>query len=101
VRGRQISGIGGSIDFVEGALHSPGGLRIIALPSATPDGKVSRIVPELNDGSTVTITGALVQVVVTEHGVAWLEGRSTRERAQALVQIAAPQHREALMVKIP
>jgi acyl-CoA hydrolase len=97
VRGRQISGIGGSIDFVEAATHSVGGLRIIALPSTTPDGTRSRIVARLDASATVTIPSALVDVVVTEHGVARLEGRSTRERAEALAAIAAPQHRDALL----
>jgi len=97
VRGRQISGIGGSIDFVEGATHSPGGVRIIALPSTTPDGSISRIVPRLGEASTVTVPAALVEIVVTEHGVARLEGRSTRERAEALAAIAAPQHRDTLL----
>jgi 4-hydroxybutyrate CoA-transferase len=97
VRGRQISGIGGSIDFTEAATQSPGGMRIIALPSTTSDGKVSRIVPRLGESSAVTIPGALVELVVTEHGVARLEGRSTRERAEALAAIAAPQHREQLL----
>jgi len=97
VRGRQISGIGGSIDFFETATHSEGGLRIIALPSTTPDGRISRIVARLGESSAVTMPGSLVQIVVTEHGVAHLEGRSTRERAEALAAIAAPQHRDALI----
>jgi 4-hydroxybutyrate CoA-transferase len=101
IRGRQISGIGGSIDFIEGATHSPGGVRIIALPSATPDGKISRIVPRLGESSAVTIPSALVQIVVTEHGVARLEGRSTRERAEALAAIAAPQYQEQLLAAVP
>jgi 4-hydroxybutyrate CoA-transferase len=100
LKGRQISGIGGSIDFVESATHSAGGLRIIALPSTTPNGKISRIVPRLGESSIVTLSGAQVQIVVTEHGAARLEGASTRERAEALVGIAAPQHREELLAAL-
>jgi acyl-CoA hydrolase len=97
VRGRQISGLGGSIDFVEAATHSNGGLRVIALPSTTTDGSTSRVVPRLGEASGVTLPAALVDVVVTEHGMARLEGLSTRERAEALVAVAAPQHRDGLL----
>jgi 4-hydroxybutyrate CoA-transferase len=86
VRGRQISGVGGSIDFVEGAAHSAGGLRIIALPSTTPDGTISRIVSRLGQDSVVTIASASVDVVVTEHGVAASRGQvreSARSRSPA------------------
>jgi acyl-CoA hydrolase len=97
VRGRQIAGVGGSIDFAEAASHAAGGLRIIALPSATPDGTTSRIVPRLGDGVPVSLPRAMVDVVVTEHGAARLAGLSMRERAEALAGIAAPQHRAAVM----
>ncbi len=96
IGGRQISGIGGSIDFVEAATYSREGLRIIALPSTAANGSASRIVPRLGERSTVTIPGALVDVVVTEHGVARLEGKSVQERAEALISIAAPEHRDQL-----
>jgi 4-hydroxybutyrate CoA-transferase len=96
MRGRQIAGIGGSIDFTEAATSSAGGVRVIALPSTTADGKVSRIVASIAPPSVVSIPGSLVEYVVTEHGVARLEGRSTRERAEALIAIAAPDHRDAL-----
>jgi acyl-CoA hydrolase len=97
VRGRQISGIGGSLDFFEGASHSRGGMRVIALPATSSDGAISRIVPRLGEGSTVTIPSSLVDVVVTEHGVAHLEGMSTKERATALAAIAAPECRDELL----
>lgn len=97
VRGRQIAGVGGSIDFVEAATHAAGGLRVIALPSTTPDGAISRIVPHLAAGVPVSVPRAMVDVVVTEHGVARLGGLSMRERAEALASIAAPQHREAVV----
>lgn len=96
VAGRQIAGIGGSIDFVEAATHSAGGLRIIALPSTTRNAERSRIVPRLDANATVTIARGMVDIVVTEHGVARLEGKTIRQRAEALVDIAAPRHRQAL-----
>ncbi len=96
VGGQQISGIGGCVDFVEAATHSVGGVRVIALPSTTRDGQDSRIVPYLDANATVTIPRGMVDVVVTEHGVAHLEGKTLRQRAEALVEVAAPQHRQAL-----
>lgn len=96
VRGHQVSGVGGSIDFVEGAYGSDGGLRILALSSTTRDGRHSRIVPILPAGAAVTIPRALADVVVTEHGVADLRGRTLRERADALVAIAHPDLRDDL-----
>ena len=95
VGGRQIAGIGGSIDFVEAATHSAGGRRVIALPSTTRDGR-SRIVPRLDATGTVTIPRGMVDFVVTEHGIAQLEGKTLRERAEALIDVAAPQHRQPL-----
>ncbi len=96
VGGRQIAGIGGSIDFIEAATHSAGGRRIIALPSMTRDGRHSRIVTRLDSNATVTIPRGMVDVVVTEHGIAQLDGKTLRQRAEALINVAAPQHRQAL-----
>jgi acyl-CoA hydrolase len=93
IRGRQISGIGGSLDFIDAATRSPGGLRVIALPSATPDGSRSRIVSAVG---TVTIPRSMVDVVVTEYGVARLDGRTLAERVDALIGIAHPDHRDSL-----
>ncbi|MEV8546462.1 acetyl-CoA hydrolase/transferase C-terminal domain-containing protein [Streptomyces sp. NPDC051572] len=93
VAGRQISGPGGSLDYIDTAARSRGGLRIVALPSASSDGSVSRIVPSLG---TVTIPRSMVDVVVTEQGVARLDGLTTRERARALLAIAHPDHQQAL-----
>lgn len=95
VAGRQIAGIGGSIDFVEAATHSIGGLRVIALPSTTRDGR-SRIVSRLDPNATVTIPRGMVDVVATEHGVAQLGAKTLRQRAEALIGVAAPQHRQVL-----
>lgn len=92
---RQYSGIGGQMDFVRGAALSEGGKPIIALPSTTSRG-ASRIVPVLHEGAGVVTTRGHAQYIVTEHGVAYLYGKSLRERARLLLEIAAPEHREAL-----
>ena len=88
-----MAGVGGALDFVEAASRSRGGLRIVALASASPDGSSSRIV---RDVATVTVPSAYTDVIVTEYGVARLEGLSVRERAEAIIAIAHPQHRDAL-----
>lgn len=92
---RQYSGIGGQMDFVRGATLSEGGKPIIALPSTTSRGE-SRIVPVLHEGAGVVTTRGHAQYIVTEHGVAYLYGKSLRERARLLIGLAAPEHREAL-----
>ena len=93
LKGRQISGPGGGPDFVDGAARSPGGLRIVALPSSSSDGRHSRIVPRV-DG--VTVPGSMIDAVVTEHGVARLAGLTGHQRAEALIALAAPGHRDSL-----
>jgi len=97
VKGRQISAIGGSFDFIQGALFSEGGCSILAMTAATPDEKISRIVPQLAAGTAVTTPRHSVKYVVTEYGVAEVWGRSMRERAEALVGIAHPKFRDELM----
>jgi len=92
----QYSGVGGQMDFMRGAARSEGGKPIIALSSTTRQG-APRIVPVLKEGAGVVTTRAHVRWVVTEHGAVNLHGRSLRERAIALVGLAAPQHRDALM----
>jgi 4-hydroxybutyrate CoA-transferase len=96
VGGRTIAGVGGSVDFFEGANLSPGGIRVVALRSVTASG-ASRLKPELARGTPVTLPRHSVDYIVTEHGVAHLAGRSVRERAEALLAVAAPQHRESLI----
>lgn len=91
----QYSGVGGQMDFMRGAMLSEGGTPIIALPSTTRSG-ISRIVPHLKKGAGVVTTRAHVRYIVTEYGVADLYGKSLRERADALIDIAHPTHREAL-----
>ena len=92
---RLYSGVGGQMDFIRGASLSPDGKPIIALPSTTSRGE-TRIVPYLKQGAGVVTTRAHVHYVVTEHGVADLYGRNLRQRAGALIAIAAPAHREEL-----
>jgi 4-hydroxybutyrate CoA-transferase len=91
------SGFGGQADFMRGAALSKGGLPIIALPSVTSDGSVSRIVANLDPGSGVVLTRADVHVVVTEYGVAHMLGRNVRQRAEALIRIAHPSFQETLL----
>lgn len=91
----QYSGVGGQMDFIRGASLSEGGKPIIALPSVTSRGE-SRIVVNLKEGASVVTTRANVHYIVTEFGVAYLYGKTLRERAHALIQIASPGHREAL-----
>ena len=83
------------MDFIRGAALSEGGKPIIALPSVTRKG-LSKIVPTLQTGASVTTTRAHVHYVVTEHGVAYLYGKNLRQQAKALIEIAHPDHREAL-----
>jgi acyl-CoA hydrolase/ribosomal protein S18 acetylase RimI-like enzyme len=87
---RFYSGIGGQVDFIRGAARSPGGRPIIALPSMTDDGTVSRIVPTLKPGAGVVTSRGDVHYVVTEFGTAYLHGKTVRERAVALINIAHP-----------
>lgn len=89
------SGVGGQMDFIRGAALSEGGKPIIALASATAKG-VSKIVPVLKTGAGVVTTRAHVHYVATEYGVADLYGKNIAQRAKALIEIAHPQHREAL-----
>jgi len=96
IDGLQISGVGGSLDFVEGAECSPGGLSIIALPSTTETGSRSKIVRRLGDSTPVTIPRFCADYVVTEYGAARLRGKTLRERADALIAIAHPDWRDDL-----
>jgi acyl-CoA hydrolase len=91
----QYSGVGGQMDFIRGAALSEDGKPIIALGSVTGKG-LSKIVPYLKEGAGVVTTRAHVHYVVTEFGVAYLYGKSLKQRAEALIKIAHPDHREVL-----
>ncbi len=96
---RQVSGTGGQVDFFRGANMSKGGKAIIAMTSTTHNGKVSRIVPFLDQGAIVTTCRNDANYVVTEYGVAQLKFQNTRERARRLINIAHPDFRPQLMEK--
>lgn len=95
IKGRQISGTGGLVDFLRGAAVSDGGRAILALASTAKQNTISRIVPRLPDDAT-SITRADVDTVVTEHGVATLKNKSVDDRARALIEIADPAFRDQL-----
>jgi 4-hydroxybutyrate CoA-transferase len=90
------SGVGGQVDFVRGAARSKGGMPIIALLSTAKNETISRIVPTLALGAGVTTTRNDVHYVATEYGVADLFGRTVRDRARMLVEIAHPKFRAEL-----
>ncbi len=95
---RFYSGVGGQVDFIYGASRSKGGIPIIALPSTAQVKGIptSKIVPAIKLGGGVVTTRNHVRLVVTEHGVADLYGKRVRDRARALISIAAPEFREEL-----
>lgn len=94
--GRQISGLGGSFDFVEAAMHAPGGVSILALTATAARGTASRIVPRLAAGTAVTTPRHCIDYVVSEFGVADLRAKTLRERAAALAAIAHPDFRATM-----
>lgn len=96
--GRQISGTGGSVDFMRAARVSPGGRSIVAMNATARGGSVSRIVPRVE---LVTALRTDVDLVVTEYGVARLRNAPVRARAEALIEIAAPEFRDQLRSALP
>ena len=90
------SGFGGQVDFIRGAGRSKGGKPIIALQSTVKQGKLSRIVPHLDEGAGVTTSRGDVHWVVTEYGAVDLFGMNVRERVNALISISHPKFREEL-----
>ncbi len=92
---KMYSGVGGQMDFIRGASLSEGGKAIITIPSTTKNG-ISRISSTLNLGAGVVTTRAHVQYIVTEYGIANLYGKTLKQRAAALINIAHPNHREQL-----
>ena len=101
---KQISGVGGQVDFVRGAAmtHDGKGKAIIAMPSVTvmKDGSmVSKIVPFIDHGAAVTTSRCDADYVVTEYGIARMKGRTLKDRARQLINIAHPDFREELKVQ--
>jgi RimJ/RimL family protein N-acetyltransferase len=95
--GELYRGVSTQPDFIRGAAHSPGGKAIICLSSTTADGEQSRIRPRLREGEGVTIPRSEVHYVVTECGIAYLFGKSIREKALALIEVAHPSCRPWLL----
>jgi 4-hydroxybutyrate CoA-transferase len=93
---RFYSGFGGQLDFIRGAARSKRGVPIIALPSTAKNGTISRISPMLTPGAGVVTTRADVHYVATEYGIAYLHGKTIRQRAEALINIAHPKFRAEL-----
>ena len=96
---RFYSGIGGQVDFIRGAARAKHGRPIIALTSTAGNGDVSRIVPHLTDGAGVVTTRGDVHYVVTEWGIAYLHGKTVRQRAMELIQVAHPKFRPWLLAE--
>lgn len=93
---RHVSGTGGQVDYVRGAVESQGGKSFIAFPSTAKSGTVSKIVPMLAQGALVTTSKNDVDHIATEYGVAKLRGKTLSQRAKALIAIAHPKFREEL-----
>jgi acyl-CoA hydrolase len=91
------SGIGDQVDFLRGSSMSKGGFSIIALPSTAQNGRVSRIVPHLSEGAGVATTRGDVNFVITEYGIAELQGKGIYQRVMELAQIAHPKFRQELV----
>jgi acyl-CoA hydrolase/L-amino acid N-acyltransferase YncA len=97
--GEFYSGLAAQGEFLQGASRSPGGKAIICLESSDAAGASSRIRARLHEGEGVSIARNDVHYVITEYGIAYLFGKSIRERAIALIDIAHPAHREALLAQ--
>jgi len=93
----QFSGTGGQVDFIRGAAMAANGKSIIAMPSTASKGKVSRITPLLDVGAAVTTLRNEIDYVVTEYGIAKLKGKTLRDRARSLINIAHPDFRTSLV----
>ena len=95
--GSQYSGVGGQLDFVRGAYMSKRGISVLAFYSTAKKGTISRVVPRLAEGSMVTTPRMDTHYLATEHGIVNIKGKSSRERALALISIAHPKFRDDLL----
>ncbi len=91
------SSVGGHADFMRGAVLAQGGKAILTCQSTANDGKESRIVPMLDEGTGITLTRGDIHYVVTEYGIAYLHGKTIRERAMDLIAIAHPKFKPWLI----
>lgn len=96
INGQQYTGIGGQVDYIRGAAMSKGGKSILAMRSTTKNDTISKIVLVHPEGTVITTSRADVDYIVTEYGSAHLKGKTNRERALALINIAHPAFRGAL-----
>ncbi len=94
---KQISGVGGQMDFIRGASISKGGKAILAISSTARGGQLSKIVPKLDEGAAITTSRNDVDYIVTEFGIAKLKGKTLRERGKALINIAHPRFKDELI----
>jgi len=95
--GHQFSGTGGQLDFVRGAFDSRGGKSILAFHATAKKGEISRIVPRFEEGAMITTPRMDTHFLVTEFGVTNLKGKSTRERALSIIELAHPKFRDQLL----
>jgi 4-hydroxybutyrate CoA-transferase len=100
IAGVQISGVGGSLDYIEAANQSNGGISVIAMSATTSNGKRSKIVSQFSAGAVVTTPRYCTDYVVTEYGIARLRGKDLFQRAEALIAIADPKFRDELAGEI-
>jgi acyl-CoA hydrolase/GNAT superfamily N-acetyltransferase len=91
------SGIGGSADFMRGAVLAPGGKTILVLQTTARNGEISRIVPFLDTGAGVTLNRGDIHYIVTEYGIAYIHGKNIRERSMDIIAIAHPKFRPWLI----
>ncbi len=96
---KQVSGVGGQVDFLRGVAFSKGGRSILAMPSTAAKGTISRIKPFLTPGTAVTTSRNDVDYIVTEYGIAHLRTMTLRQRAKALIEIAHPDFRDELIAE--
>ncbi|MCP4302838.1 MAG: 4-hydroxybutyrate CoA-transferase, partial [Gammaproteobacteria bacterium] len=95
-QGRQVSGTGGSVDMMRAAAYSSGGRSIVAFNATAAGGTTSRIVAALAPDTAATVLRTDIDYVVTEYGVCRIRFLPLRARAEALIEIAAPQFRDQL-----
>ena len=93
---RMVSSTGGQLAFATGCSLSQGGRHISVVPSMARGGAVSRIVSQFDPGTIVTVPRTLADIVVTEHGIARLRGKTQRRRAEELISVAHPDFRAEL-----